>query len=69
MSNLDAFLKKYKIDSSRMDIIEEALTHSSYANEHQTTCYERLEFLGDAVLDLVIADYLYSNHNEEGVSK
>lgn len=62
MSNLDAFLKKYKIDSSRMDIIEEALTHSSYANEHQTTCYERLEFLGDAVLGILVAEFIYKNY-------
>lgn len=62
MSNLDAFLKKYKIDSSRMDIIEEALTHSSYANEHQTTCYERLEFLGDAVLGVLVAEFIYKNY-------
>ena len=42
-----------------------AVSHSSYANEHKAKKdYERLEFLGDAVLDLVVADYLYSNHNE-----
>ena len=43
-----------------------AVSHSSYVNEHKARKdYERLEFLGDAVLDLVIADYLYSNHNED----
>ena len=42
-----------------------AVSHSSYANEHKAKKdYERLEFLGDAVLDLVVADYLYSNHDE-----
>lgn len=42
-----------------------AVSHSSYANEHRAKKdYERLEFLGDSVVDLVIADYLYSNHNE-----
>ena len=42
-----------------------AVSHSSYANEHRAKKdYERLEFLGDAVLDLVVADYLYSNHDE-----
>lgn len=42
-----------------------AVSHSSYANEHKAKKdYERLEFLGDAVVDLVVADYLYSNHNE-----
>ena len=42
-----------------------AVSHSSYANEHKAKLdYERLEFLGDAVVDLVVADYLYSNHDE-----
>lgn len=42
-----------------------AFSHSSYANEHKAKSdYERLEFLGDAVLDLVVADYLYSFHSE-----
>lgn len=39
-----------------------AITHSSYANEHHTVDYERLEFLGDAVLELCISDYLYNNY-------
>lgn len=43
-----------------------AVSHSSYANEHKAKKdYERLEFLGDAVVDLAVADYLYSNHNED----
>ena len=43
-----------------------AFSHSSYANEHKAkNDYERLEFLGDAVLDLVVADYLYSNQKEK----
>ena len=43
-------------------LIELALTHSSYANErkiNKTECNERLEFLGDAVLEIVSSDYLY----------
>lgn len=48
-----------------MRLYEIAFSHSSYANEHKAKKdYERLEFLGDAVLDLVMADYLYRNHNE-----
>lgn len=40
-----------------------ALTHSSYANEHKGSgaCNERLEFLGDSVLGVVVADYLFHN--------
>ena len=43
-------------------LLEHALTHSSYANEHRAsgmTSNERLEFLGDSVLGMVVADYLY----------
>ncbi len=43
--------------------LENALTHSSYANEarHGTRSNERLEFLGDAVLSIVVSDYIYRN--------
>ncbi len=44
-------------------LLQTALTHSSYANEHglpHSACYERLEFLGDAILGLTAAEYLYA---------
>ncbi len=43
-------------------LLETALTHSSYANERHGECesYERLEFLGDSVLGLVTAEYLFT---------
>lgn len=41
------------------DLLETALTHSSYANEHNTESNERLEYMGDAVLDLLMGEYLY----------
>lgn len=48
-----------------------ALTHRSYLNEHRSTVKEhneRLEFLGDAVLELVVTEYLYTNYSEpEGI--
>lgn len=46
-------------------LLENALTHSSYANENRGLCLhsnERLEFLGDSVLGMVVADYLYRRH-------
>ena len=45
-----------------------ALTHPSYANEHNMESYDRLEFVGDSILDFVIADELYSKyrHKDEG---
>ncbi|MFI3177548.1 MAG: ribonuclease III [Eubacteriales bacterium] len=45
-----------------IDLLKQALTHSSYANEkriRQVKDYERIEFLGDAVLELVSSEYLY----------
>ena len=46
-------------------LLETALTHSSYANERRAAaCYERLEFLGDSVLGLVTAQFLYSHEPE-----
>lgn len=48
-------------------LLAEALSHSSYANEHRTgrlRSNERLEFLGDAVLGFVTAEYLFARHPE-----
>lgn len=57
--------KQLKINPKNMDLYETAFSHSSYVNEHKAKGnYERLEFLGDAVLDLVVADYLYNNYKE-----
>ena len=47
------------------ELMRNALTHSSYANEHRSaglTSNERLEFLGDSVLGMVVADYLFRIH-------
>ena len=43
----------------RKAIAVEALTHASYQGELETISYERMEFLGDAVLDMLVIDYLY----------
>lgn len=55
----------------RIDLLITALTHRSYVNEHKKSTSEhneRLEFLGDAVLELVVTDYLFKNYTEpEGV--
>lgn len=56
---------KLKIKPKDMKLYHTAFQHSSYTNEHKEKAnYERLEFLGDAVLDLVVADYLYSNFKD-----
>jgi len=54
-----------------IDLLVTAFTHRSYVNEHRKTVREhneRLEFLGDAVLELVVTEYLYGNFTEpEGI--
>ncbi len=54
------FLNKFGLDVNKVSNIETALTHSSYSNEHNVESYERLEFLGDAVLELITSEYFYS---------
>ena len=54
-----------------IDLLVTAMTHRSYVNEHRKSVHEhneRLEFLGDAVLELVVTDFLYRNYDEpEGI--
>lgn len=62
---MDELFEKLNIKPKNKELYKTAFSHSSYANEHKAKQdYERLEFLGDAVVDLVIADYLYSNKKE-----
>ena len=55
------FLDKYGIKIKKQDLLLTALTHSSYAYENHCEDYERLEFLGDAVLQVIMSEYLYKN--------
>ena len=59
------FLEKYNIYINNKDLLRTALTHSSFSNENAVESYERLEFLGDAVLQLIVSDYLYNNYHEK----
>lgn len=62
---MDEFFKKFNIVPKNRKLYETALSHSSFVNEHNLKSdYERLEFLGDAVLELVVSDYLYNNYQE-----
>lgn len=63
--------EKLGIEYNNIQLLITALTHRSYVNEHKksvTEHNERLEFLGDAVLELVVTDYLFNNFTEaEGI--
>ncbi|MEI7539666.1 MAG: ribonuclease III [Candidatus Saccharibacteria bacterium] len=63
--------EKLGFEFVNIQLLVTALTHRSYVNEHKKSVNEhneRLEFLGDAVLELVVTDYLYHNFSEpEGI--
>ena len=59
---MEKLFKKLNIRPKNLKLYDIAFSHSSYANEHEKRLdYERLEFLGDAVLELVSSEYLYKN--------
>lgn len=68
MDNLKNLEKKLNYNFKKRDILEKALTHSSFVNENDMKSFEsneRLEYLGDAVLGLVIGEYFYKNFPED----
>lgn len=66
----DSLSKKLGVKFKNPDLLQSAVTHRSYLNEnrdYKLDHNERLEFLGDAVLELIITEYLYKNYpNPEG---
>lgn len=65
---MKALLKKLNLHYKDESLYQTALTHSSYANEHNTSKNERLEFLGDAVIQLLTSDYFYKQDlGDEGL--
>lgn len=62
-NNFDKLLKPFNIHPKNHDLYVEALTHSSYANEENLDKdYQRLEFMGDAVFQIVSADMIYKKY-------
>lgn len=65
-----ALEKKLEVAFANPDLMRQAFVHRSYLNEHrdfELDHNERLEFLGDAVLELVVTEYMYRNYpNPEG---
>ena len=71
-SQLTQLEQKIKYSFKNRLFLKQALTHSSCANEqkiNKSADYERLEFMGDAVLELVSSDYIYREHPEMSEGK
>src|SRR6266446_2705801 len=68
---LDFAKATFGVEFHDIDLLVTAFTHRSYLNEHKKSSMahnERLEFLGDAVLELVVTEYLYAHYREpEGI--
>ena len=65
MADLNEFQSKIGYTFKNQHLLEQALTHSSYANEKHMKKHsdnERLEFLGDAVLEIVSSEFLFINY-------
>src|SRR3989344_3517180 len=65
MTNFTNFEKKTKIIFKDKDLLKQAFIHRSYINENPSKGLahnERLEFLGDAVLELIVTDFLYKKY-------
>ncbi len=61
------FLNRHQIPYTNLALYKEAFTHASYANERHKKIkdYERLEFMGDAVLQLYVSDFLFNKFPQE----
>lgn len=64
-TDFSIFEKQLGVKFKNKDLLTQAFTHRSYVNENAKLAHghnERLEFLGDAVLELIVTDYLYENY-------
>lgn len=64
---VEKLAEKIGVKFNNIELLQQAVTHRSYLNEHKNYKLdhnERLEFLGDAVLELVVTEFLYANYSE-----
>ncbi|MFT9115675.1 MAG: ribonuclease III [Sporolactobacillus sp.] len=65
LDQIHQFLNDFSFKFTNEKLLCQAFTHSSYVNEHRrgsTDDYERLEFLGDAVMELMVSQYLFKHY-------
>ncbi len=60
--NLEKLENEIKYTFKNKELLKKALTHTSYANEKRIESNEKLEFLGDSILEFISSKYLYSNY-------
>jgi len=64
MKSIELFEKNINYTFKNKDLLYNALTHTSYAYENNERSNEKLEFLGDAILEFVTSEYLYKNYRK-----
>ncbi len=67
-SNIEKFIQINNLNFNNIELLRQAFTHRSYINEHRSLGLEhneRLEFLGDAVLEMVITDFLFRHYPDK----
>ena len=62
VNNFEIFEKNIGYTFKNKDLLKTALTHTSYAYENKVKSYERLEYLGDSILEFISSKYLYENY-------
>ena len=62
--NLKEFENNIGYNFKNIDLLKTAITHTSYAHENKVESNEKLEFLGDAILEFVVSNYLYKNYKK-----
>lgn len=60
--NIEEFEKNISYKFKNKSLLKTALTHTSYAHDNKIESNEKLEFLGDSILEFVVSNYLYNNY-------
>ena len=60
---LDIFEQNIGYEFKNKDLLKTALTHTSFAYEHKVKSNERLEYLGDSILEFISSKYLFENYS------
>ena len=61
--NFEVLEKSIRYKFKNIELLKKALTHTSYANEHHVESNEKLEFLGDSILEFISSKYIYNNYS------